>query len=396
MVIKLKHNMSSLANNYNRRKISFKRGKGSFLISSKGEKYLDFIQGIAVNSLGHSNDYLNKALSDQSKRLWHVSNAFEIPEGEKLAKRLTKKTFADFVIFQNSGAEAIEAAIKAARRFFYLKKKPYKNRILCIKNSFHGRTLAAINASGSKKMIEGFGPRIPGFDHFTFGNHESLKKFITKKTAAIMIEPVLGEGGIKVIPKWCLKGLRKICDQKKILLICDEVQCGIGRSGKFFAFEYSGIKPDIVPIAKGIGGGFPLGAVLMNKKVAIGMTPGTHGSTFGGNPLAMEIGNAVLDKIMNKKFLKNVQKTSKYFLNELNKIKIEYPGIIKEIRGIGLLIGLQLHKDQTKFIKKLEKNKLLTIRAAENVIRILPPLNVKKLEIDMSIKIIKKVCKEYK
>ena len=245
-------------------------------------------------------------------------------------------------------------------------------------------------------MIEGFGPRIPGFDHFAFGNHESLKKFITKKTAAIMIEPVLGEGGIKVIPKWCLKGLRKICDQKKILLICDEVQCGIGRSGKFFAFEYSGIKPDIVPIAKGIGGGFPLGAVLMNKKVAIGMTPGTHGSTFGGNPLAMEIGNAVLDKIMNKRFLKNVQKTSKYFLNELNKIKIEYPGIIKEIRGIGLLIGLQLHKDQTKFIKKLEKNKLLTIRAAENVIRILPPLNVKKLEIDMSIKIIKKVCKEYK
>ena len=396
MVIKLKHNMSSLANNYNRRKISFKRGKGSFLISSKGEKYLDFIQGIAVNSLGHSNDYLNKALSDQSKRLWHVSNAFDIPEGEKLAKRLTKNTFADFVIFQNSGAEAIEAAIKAARRFFYLKKKPYKNRILCIKNSFHGRTLAAIHASGSKKMIEGFGPRIPGFDHFAFGNHESLKKFITKKTAAIMIEPVLGEGGIKVIPKWCLKGLRKICDQKKILLICDEVQCGIGRSGKFFAFEYSGIKPDIVPIAKGIGGGFPLGAVLMNKKVAIGMTPGTHGSTFGGNPLAMEIGNAVLDKIMNKKFLKNVQKTSKYFLNELNKIKMEYPGIIKEIRGIGLLIGLQLHKDQTKFIKKLEKNKLLTIRAAENVIRILPPLNVKKLEIDMSIKIIKKVCKEYK
>ena len=396
MVIKLKHNMSSLANNYNRRKISFKRGKGSFLISSKGEKYLDFIQGIAVNSLGHSNDYLNKALSDQSKRLWHVSNAFDIPEGEKLAKRLTKKTFADFVIFQNSGAEAIEAAIKAARRFFYLKKKPYKNRILCIKNSFHGRTLAAIHASGSKKMIEGFGPRIPGFDHFIFGNHESLKKFITKKTAAIMIEPVLGEGGIKVIPKWCLKGLRKICDQKKILLICDEVQCGIGRSGKFFAFEYSGIKPDIVPIAKGIGGGFPLGAVLMNKKVAIGMTPGTHGSTFGGNPLAMEIGNAVLDKIMNKRFLKNVQKTSKYFLNELNKIKIEYPRIIKEIRGIGLLIGLQLHKDQNKFIKKLEKNKLLTIRAAENVIRILPPLNVKKLEIDMSIKIIKKVCKEYK
>ena len=245
-------------------------------------------------------------------------------------------------------------------------------------------------------MTEGFGPKIPGFDHFIFGNHRSLRKSITKKTAAIMVEPILGEGGIKVIPKWCLKGLRKLCDQKKILLICDEVQCGIGRSGKFFAFEYSGIKPDIVPIAKGIGGGFPLGAVLMNKKVATGMTPGTHGSTFGGNPLAMRIGNAVLDKIMKKKFLKNIQKISKYFLNELNKIKNDHPDIIKEIRGLGLLIGIQLFNDQAKFIKKLEKNKLLTIKAADNVIRILPPLNVKKAEIDISIKIIRKVCKEYK
>ena len=388
--------MSYLANNYNRRKISFKRGKGSFLYSSKGKRYLDFVQGIAVNSLGHSNSHLNKALSYQSKRVWHVSNAFQIPEGEKLAKRLTKKTFADSVIFQNSGAEATEAAIKVARKYFYSKKKPYKNRILCVKNSFHGRTLAAIHASGSKKMIEGFGPKVPGFDHFIYGDHQSLKKSITKKTAAIMIEPVLGEGGIKVIPKWCLKGLRKICDQKKILLICDEVQCGVGRSGKFFAFEYSGIKPDIVPIAKGIGGGFPIGAVLMTKKVASGMTPGTHGSTFGGNPLAMKIGNAVLDKIMNKNFLDNVKNISNYYLKELNKIKKEYPEIIKEVRGLGLLIGLQLHNSQNKFIKLLEQNKLLTIRAAENVVRILPPLNVKKSEIDISIKIIKKVCKNYK
>ena len=388
--------MSSLANNYNRRKISFKKGKGSYLYSTSGVKYLDFIQGIAVNSLGHSNNYLNNALLKQSKKVWHVSNAFKIPEGEKLAKRLTKNTFADYVIFQNSGAEATEVAIKVARKFFFTKKKPYKNRILCIKNSFHGRTLAAIHASGSKKMIEGFGPKIPGFDHFIFGNHKSLRKSITRKTAAIMVEPILGEGGIKVIPKWCLKGLRQLCDEKKILLICDEVQCGIGRSGKFFAFEYSGIKPDIVPIAKGIGGGFPLGAVLMSKKVAIGMTPGTHGSTFGGNPLAMKIGNAVLDKIMNKQFLKNIQKTSKYFLYELNKIKKDYPSIIKEIRGIGLLIGIQLHKDQTKFIKQLEQNKLLTIRAADNVIRILPPLNVKKNEIDIGLKIIRKVCEQYK
>ena len=386
--------MSSLAKNYKRRKISFKKGKGSFLYSSKGIRYLDFVQGIAVNSLGHSNPDLNKALLSQSKKVWHVSNAFEIPESERLAKRLTKNTFADYVIFQNSGAEAIEAAIKVARKFFYSKNKPFKNRILCIKNSFHGRTLAAIHASGSKKMTEGFGPKIPGFDHFKFGDHNALKKSITKKTAAIMIEPILGEGGIKVIPSWCLKELRKICDQKRILLIIDEVQSGIGRSGKFFAFEYSGIKPDIVPIAKGIGGGFPLGAVLMNKKVAKVMTPGSHGSTFGGNPLAMQIGNAVLDQILKKKFLKKVQKTSKYFLNSLKKIQKDYPKIIKEVRGLGLLIGIQLYSDQSLFIKKLEQNKLLTIRAAENVVRILPPLNVKKSELDMSLKIIKKVCQE--
>jgi acetylornithine/N-succinyldiaminopimelate aminotransferase len=388
--------MSALAKNYNRRQISFKKGNGSFLYSINGKKYLDFVQGIAVNSLGHANPYLVKAINKQSKKLWHVSNSFIIPEGEKLAERLTKKTFADSVIFQNSGAEATEAAIKVARRYFYSIGQPKKNRILCVKNSFHGRTLAAIYASGSKKMTEGFGPKIDGFDHFEFGNHESLKKSINKRTAAIMIETVMGEGGIKVIPDWCLKELRKICNKKKILLILDEVQCGIGRSGNFFAFENSKIKPDIVPIAKGIGGGFPLGAVLMNKKVASGMTPGTHGSTFGGNPLAMSVGNAVLDQIFKKNFLKNVKKLSKYFYSELNKLKVKFPKIIKEVRGVGFLIGVQLFNDQTQFIKKLTDNKLLTIRAAENVIRILPPLNVKKQEIDLAIKIIKKVCQTYK
>jgi len=384
--------MSSLAKNYNKRKISFKRGSGSFLYSTNGKKYLDFVQGIAVNSLGHSNPYLTKAMNKQAKKLWHVSNAFIIPEGEKLAKRLTQKTFADYVIFQNSGVEATEAAIKAARRYFYSIGKPKKNRILCIKNSFHGRTLAAIHASGSKKMTEGFGPKVPGFDHFNFGDHQGLKKAITNKTAAIMCETAMGESGIKVIPDWCLKDLRRLCNKRKILLILDEVQCGIGRSGKFFAFENAKIKPDIVPIAKGIGGGFPIGAVLMNKKVASAMTPGTHGSTFGGNPLAMSIGNAVLDQIFKKGFLKNVQKSSKYFIGQLKKIKEDYPKVIKEVRGIGLLIGLQLYNDQTKFIKKLEDNKLLTIRAGENVVRILPPLNVKKQELDLAIKIIKKVC----
>ncbi len=387
--------MNYLANNYNRKKLSFSKGKGSFLYSTKGTKYLDFVQGIAVNCLGHSHPELVKTINAQSKKLWHVSNAFQIPEGEKLARKLCRKTFADKVIFQNSGAEATEAAIKVARRYFYSIGKPKKNRILCIKNSFHGRTIAAIFASGSKKMTEGFGPKIPGFDHFIFGNHKSLKEKITKNTAAIMVEPIMGEGGIKVIPDWCLKELRSLCDQKKILLIADEVQTGISRSARFLSFEYSKIKPDIVPIAKGIGGGFPIGAVLINKKVAKGMIPGSHGSTFGGNPLAMAVGNSVIDIVSSKKFLNNVKKISKYFFSELKQLKKKYPNIVKEIRGRGLLIGIQLHKDQTSFINKLTENKLLTIRAAENVVRILPPLNVKKSEIDQALKIINKVCNEF-
>ncbi len=386
--------MTYLAKNYNRKKIAFKYGKGSYLFSKDNKKYLDFVQGIAVNSLGHAHPKLVKTINEQSKKLWHVSNAFQIPEGEKLAKRICQKTFADYVMFQNSGAEATEAAIKVARRYFYSIGKPNKNRILCVKNSFHGRTLAAIYASGSKKMTEGFGPKVGGFDHFRFGDHKSLKKKITKKTAAIMIEPIMGEGGIKVIPDWCLKELRKLCNKKKILLILDEVQCGISRTGTFFSFEKSKIKPDIVPIAKGIGGGFPLGAVLMNKKVASGMIPGTHGSTFGGNPLAMAVGNAVMDVVSSKKFLKNIENLSEYFLLELKNIQEAYPKIIKSIRGKGFLIGVQLYKDQTIFIRKLMENKLLTIRASENVVRILPPLNVKKSELDLSLKIINKVCKE--
>ena len=388
--------MSNLAKNYNRKKLSFKKGKGSYLYSTSGSKYLDFVQGIAVNSLGHSHPKLIKAMREQSKKLWHVSNAFVIPEGEKLAKKFAQKTFADFVIFQNSGTEATEAAIKVARRYFFSIGKPNKNRIICIKNSFHGRTLAAIHASGSKQMTEGFGPKINGFDHFTFGDHKKLKRLINKNTAAVMVETIMGEGGIKIIPDWCLKGLRKLCDKKKILLILDEVQCGIGRTGDFFAFERSKVKPDIVPIAKGIGGGFPIGAVLMNKKVASGMKPGTHGSTFGGNPLAMKIGSTVIDIVTKKNFLKNVKKNSEYFHKELNQLKKKFPQIIKEIRGRGFLIGLQLYRDQSNFVQKLMKNKLLTIRAAENVIRILPPLNVKKKEIDHALRIIDKVCREYK
>ncbi len=388
--------MSYLTKNYNRKKISFRKGKGSYLYTTKGIKYLDFVQGIAVNCLGHANSKLIKTIKDQSKKLWHVSNAFEIPEGEKLAKKLCQKTFADYVMFQNSGTEATEAAIKVARRYFYSIGKPNKNRILCVKNSFHGRTIASIFASGSKKMTEGFGPKVPGFDHFEFGDHKSLKKKINKNTAAIMVENIMGEGGIKVIPDFCLKELRKLCNKKKILLIADSVQDGVGRSGDFFAFEQSKIKPDIVPIAKGIGGGFPIGAVLMNKKVAAAMTPGTHGSTFGGNPLAMAVGCTVMDIISNQKFLNNVKKLSKYFLLKLNLLKEKYPTVIREIRGRGLLIGIQLYKDQFKFINKLMDNKLLTIKASENVVRVLPPLNVRKNELDKALKIIDIVCNDFK
>ena len=387
--------MSYLASNYNRRKISFKKGKGSFLFTSDGKKYLDFLSGIAVNTLGHSNPKLIKALNSQAKKVWHVSNSFQIPEGEILAKKLVKKTFADKIIFVNSGAEANEAAIKIARRYFYSIGKPYKNRILCIKNSFHGRTLANIFASGSKKMTEGFGPKVTGFDHFKYGDLKSLKSKISKKTAAIFFETAMGESGIKVHTNKFLKNVRKICNDKKILLILDEVQCGIGRSGKFFAYEYAKVTPDIVPIAKGIGGGFPLGAVLMTKEVSKCMIPGTHGSTYGGNPLAMAIGNTIMNEVFKRGFLLNVRNNSKYFLKQLNLIKNKYPKIIKEIRGIGLLIGIQVNVDLGIFINKLTKNKLLTIRAAENVVRILPPLNVKKKEIDLALKIINNVCAEY-
>ena len=388
--------MSSLLNIYNRKKISFIKGKGSYLYSSKGKKYLDFVQGIAVNCLGHSNSKLIRAIQKQSKKVWHVSNVFTIPEQEKLAKRITQKSFADYVVFQNSGAEATEAAIKIARRYFYKTGKPQKNRILCINDSFHGRTIATIFASNSKKMTEGFLPKVSGFDHFNFADHHQLEKKITKKTAAIMVETIMGEGGIKVIPDFCLRGLRKLCNKKKILLILDEVQCGIGRTGKLFAYEYAKIKPDIVPIAKGIGGGFPIGACLVNKKVSKAMEPGTHGTTFGGNPLAMSVGNAVLDEILKKNFLKNVKNMGDYFIDNLNKLKIKYPNIIEEIRGVGLLIGIKLKVDQMKFINLLISNNLLIVKAAENVIRILPPLNVKKSEIDQALAILNKVCKSFR
>jgi len=385
--------MSSVLGTYARKNISFKEGKGSYLFTENGDKYLDFVQGIATNVLGHCHEHLVKTIQEQSKKLWHVSNAFIIPEQEKLAKRLTDNTFADFVCFQNSGTEATEASIKIARKYFHKIGKPEKNRIITFQGAFHGRTLAALFAANNPKHTEGFGPKVDGFDQVPFADHEAVKKAINKNTAAIMVETILGEGGVKVVPDFCIKGLRELCDEHDILLILDEVQCAY-RTGTFFAFEKSGVIPDIVPIAKGIGGGFPLGACLVTKKVSVGMTQGTHGSTFGGNPLAMTVGNAVLDILLAKDFFQNVKQKGEYFDQGLTKIKKKYPKIIEEIRGAGLIKGLKMSVDNTQFMKKLMENKLLTVKAEENVIRLFPPLIVSNKELDEAFNVIEKVCVE--
>ena len=385
--------MSSVLGTYARKPIAFKEGKGTYLYTENGDKYLDFVQGIATNVLGHCHEHLVKTIQEQSKKLWHVSNAFMIPEQERLAKRLTENTFADFVCFQNSGTEATEASIKIARKYFHKIGKPEKNRIITFQGAFHGRTLAALFAANNPKHTEGFGPKVDGFDQVPFADHEAVKKIINKNTAAIMVETIMGEGGIKVIPDFCIKGLREICDEHDILLILDEVQSAY-RTGNFFAFEKSGITPDIVPIAKGIGGGFPLGACLVTKKVSTGMTPGTHGSTFGGNPLAMAVGNAVLDIIFEKNFLNNVKKKGEYFHEALRKIKKKYPKIIGEIRGIGLLLGIKMLVDNAEFMKNLMDHKMLTVKAEENVIRLFPPLIVSNKELDEAASKIEKVCEE--
>ncbi len=385
--------MSSILETYARKNISFDKGKGCYLFTENGEKYLDFVQGIATNILGHCHDHLVSTIEKQSKKLWHVSNAYIIKDQERLAKRLTENTFADFVCFQNSGTEATEASIKIARKYFHKIGKPQKNRIITFKGAFHGRTLAALFAANNPKHTEGFGPKVEGFDQVPFADHEAIKKTINENTAAIMVETIMGEGGIKIIPDFCLKGLRELCDQHELLLILDEVQSAY-RTGNFFAFEKSGISPDIVPIAKGIGGGFPLGACLVTKKVSVGMTPGTHGSTFGGNPLAMAVGNAVLDVILKKNFLKAVKEKGKYLDNNLNKIKEKYPKIISEIRGEGLIKGLKLKVDNNQFIEKLMKYKMLTVKAEENVVRLFPPLIVENKEIDEAIEKIQLVCSE--
>ena len=388
--------MSAILGTYARRPVSFSHGKGCYLFSTSNDKYLDFVSGIAVNALGHCHDHLVKTVQDQAEKLWHVSNAFEIPEQEKLAQRLVENTFADYVIFMNSGAEATEASIKIARKYFFEKGQPEKNRIITFKGAFHGRTLASLFAANNPDHIKGFEPKVEGFDQVDFGDHEALKKAINKNTAAIMVETILGEGGIKIIPDQCLEGLRKLCDEHDLLLILDEVQCGIGRSGKFFAFEWAEISPDIVPIAKGIGGGFPIGACLVNEKAGSGMKPGTHGSTFGGNPLAMSVGNAVLDIILEKGFLENVVSVGHYFEQQLLKLKEKYPSVLEEVRGKGLLRGIKVKVNNVDFLNQLFENKMLAVKAGDNVVRLLPPLIIENKEIDEGVSIIEKVCEKLK
>jgi acetylornithine/N-succinyldiaminopimelate aminotransferase len=384
--------MSNILPTYPRSNLTFEYGKGSYLFEANGDQYLDFGSGIAVNSLGYANEYLNEKLMLQAQKLWHVSNVYQIPEQETLAKRLCDLCFADYVFFCNSGAEAIEAAIKIARRYFYVtENSKTKNEIITFTGSFHGRTLGALAAGGLEKL-DGFNTSVPGFKQVKYNDHDGLLAAINKNTAAILIEPIQGEGGVSVLPVECLNGLRKLCDENNILLIFDEVQCGFLRSGKMFAYQWSDIKPDIMTTAKAIANGFPLGATMTTKKVGEVMNHGTHGSTYGGNPLAVAVGNAVLDLMQKKEFLENLEKVSSYFFLGLQDISNKYPDSISEIRGKGLILGLKCVKDNITFVEELRKQKMLSIKAGDNVVRLLPPLTLSIKECDEALNKITKVC----
>ena len=384
--------MSNILPTYPRSNLTFEFGKGSYLFEANGDQYLDFGSGIAVNSLGYANEYLNEKLMLQAQKLWHVSNVYQIPEQETLAKRLCDLCFADYVFFCNSGAEAIEAAIKIARRYFYVtENSKTKNEIITFTGSFHGRTLGALAAGGLEKL-DGFNTSVPGFKQVKYNDHDGLLAAINKNTAAILIEPIQGEGGVSVLPVECLNGLRKLCDENNILLIFDEVQCGFLRSGKMFAYQWSDIKPDIMTTAKAIANGFPLGATMTTKKVGEVMNHGTHGSTYGGNPLAVAVGNAVLDLMQKKDFLENLEEVSSYFFLGLQNISNKYPDSISEIRGKGLILGLKCVKDNITFVEELRKQKMLSIKAGDNVVRLLPPLTLSIKECDEALNKITKVC----
>ena len=363
-----------LYDTYARAPLRFERGEGVWLIAEDGTRYLDFAAGVAVNSLGHAHPHLVSALKAQADKVWHLSNLYEVPGQESLSRRLTEATFADKVFFTNSGAEALECAIKTARRYHFSKGQPEKFHIITFEGAFHGRTLATIAAGGQAKYLEGFGPKAPGFYQVPFNDMPALKAAISEETAAILIEPIQGEGGIRTVPKEFLQELRSLCDEYGLLLIFDEVQSGVGRTGKLFAHEWSGITPDIMAVAKGIGGGFPLGACLATEEAASGMVAGTHGSTYGGNPLAMAVGNAVLDVILADDFLQHVRDVSLVFRQGLASLADRFPDVIDEIRGEGLMLGIKAKVPSADLLKAIRAERLLAVPAGENVIRLLPPL----------------------
>ena len=383
---------SHLLPTYARVDLAFERGEGAWLTATDGERYLDFASGVAVNALGHAHPYLVKALTDQAEKLWHVSNLYRIPEGERLADRLCAATFADTVFFQNSGAEAIECAIKVARKYQSANGKPERYRIITFEGAFHGRTLAAIAATGNKKYLEGFGPPIEGFDQVPFGDIEAVKRAITPETAGIMIEPVQGEGGVRTAPSPFLRALRKICDDKDLMLIFDEIQTGFARTGDLFAHQRSGVEPDIMPVAKALGGGFPVGACLATTKASKGMTVGSHGSTFGGNPLAMAVGNAVLDVMLADGFIDKVRRTALLLKQRLAELKDRHAAVIAEVRGEGLLIGLRMVPPASAMVDELRAEKMLTVSAGDNVVRLLPPLIIGETEVAEAVDRIDRAC----
>ena len=364
----------SLLPTYNRTDVAFVRGEGPYLFAEGGERYLDFGGGIAVNALGHAHPKLVAALTEQAGRLWHTSNLYRVPGQESLSKRLAEHTFADTMFFTNSGGEAIECAIKMARRYHFANGHAERFRIITFEGAFHGRTLAAIAAGGQPKYLEGFGPKVEGFDQVPFGDVKAAKAAITPETAAILVEPIQGEGGLRPAPGEFLRALRRLCDEHGLLLILDEIQTGVGRTGKFFAHEWADITPDIMAIAKGIGGGYPMGACLATAEAAKGMVAGTHGSTFGGNPLGMAVGNAVLDVVLAPGFLEHVQSAGNYLRQQLASLIADYPHVFEELRGTGLMLGLKLRVKNTDFIDRLRAHGMLAVGAGDNVMRLLPPL----------------------
>jgi acetylornithine/N-succinyldiaminopimelate aminotransferase len=372
---------SALFETFARIPLSFDRGEGSWLIAEDGQRYLDFAGGIAVNSLGHGHPKLVAALIEQAGKLWHTSNLYEIPGQTRLAERLVAASFADKVFFTNSGAEALECAIKTASRYHYVKGHQERFRTITFEGAFHGRTLATIAAGGQQKYLEGYGPKVEGFDQVAFDDIDAAERAITDETAAILLEPVQGEGGIRDFPVQSLKRLRELCDERGLLLIFDEVQCGIGRTGKLFAHEWAGVTPDLMAIAKGIGGGFPVGACLATDDAAVGMTAGVHGTTFGGNPLAMAVGNAVLDVVLEDGFLDDVRRKGLLMKQGLASVADEFPDVIEGIRGVGLMLGIKCKASNAKLMGALQDQKLLSVAAGDNVVRLLPPLTVSEAEI---------------